>query len=110
MQVGPKTITGLTRVAMPVDSDTLFKKAIRSLCGPLAEQLLVGGPIDSDSADLVTARALMREARQDLAHADYAARLLLRHQSYRIEIVARALTDRRILRDHDFQVLLPVGF
>jgi hypothetical protein len=108
VQVGPNGLTGLTRVAMPIDTDTPFKTAVRCLCGPLAEQRLVGGPID-DCADLVTARALMKQARMDLAHADHAARLLLRHQTYHVEIIAEALLERRILRDHDVRVLVP-GF
>jgi hypothetical protein len=99
-------LTGLTRVAIPIASDTLLKNAIRCLAGPLAEQMFTGTPIDGECEDLKTARALMKQARCDIGHADHAARLLLQYHQASIGIIAQSLMQRRLLRDHDLRVLL----
>jgi hypothetical protein len=52
----------------------------------------------------------MQRLGEDLAYADHATRQLLSRHKYRIEIVARALIDRRILRDDDFRAPPQSGF
>jgi hypothetical protein len=68
--------------------------------------MYAGGPIDLECTDLETARSLMKQLGEDLAHADHAARCLLYQQQHQIEIVARALFERRTLVEEDFWRLI----